>query len=71
MRTKKRMNKKRGKGTRRQGRQHRGLLKGSVFRYKKGKKVFEDYGEGIKYMTFDGKRHVFRYVGKTSEKKRF
>ena len=69
MRTKKRMNKKRGKGTRRQGRQHNGLLNGSVFRYKKGKKVFEDYGEGIKYMTFDGKRHVFRYVGKHLRKK--
>ena len=41
-----------------------------VFRYKKGKKVFEDYGEGIKYMTFDGKRHVFRYVGKHLRKKK-
>jgi len=27
------------------------------------RKVFKVYGEGLKYMIFDGKHHVFKYVG--------
>lgn len=39
------------------------LLNGSVLRYKKGEKEYKDYGEGLRYMVFDGKGPVFKYVG--------
>ena len=59
MRTKKRKIKKGNKRTIKR----KVLLNGSVLRYKKGEKEYKDYGEGLRYMVFDGKEPVFKYVG--------
>ena len=34
-------------------------------RTRRKEKRYKDYGEGLKYMIFDGKDHVFKYVGRS------
>ena len=28
------------------------------------KKIYKEYGPGLKYLIYDGNKHVFKYVGK-------
>lgn len=44
-------------------RRNRKVRRGKRTRRRK-EKSYKDYGEGLKYMIFDGKHHVFKYVGK-------
>lgn len=30
---------------------------------KKNKKIYKEYGPGLKYLIFDGKKHVFKFIG--------
>ena len=31
-------------------------------RIKKSKKIYKEYGQGLKYLIYDGNKHVFKYV---------
>jgi hypothetical protein len=45
-------------------------MKSRLTRYRKSKpisspkKIYKEYGPGLKYMIFDGKKHVFKYIEK-------
>ena len=36
---------------------------GKRTRRRRKAKIYKDYGEGLKYMIFDGKDYVFKFVG--------
>lgn len=41
----------------------RKVRRGKRTRRRRKAKIYKDYGEGLKYMIFDGKDYVFKYVG--------
>ena len=35
---------------------------------KSKKKIYKEYGPGLKYLIFDGNKNVFKYVGKDDKR---